>query len=138
MDSTLNAGRVFTQLDHARLTRLVSAQTGVPADIAKALEAVLWDGDVVASPSVPPQVVTMYSQVLVQEDGLPARKLALCYPGDADASAGFFSVLSPIGRAMLGLCVGQAARWLSPDGSEHSARIVEMLFQPEMSGDYTT
>jgi regulator of nucleoside diphosphate kinase len=138
MDSTLNAGRVFTQLDHARLTRLVSAQTGVPADIAKALEAVLWDGDVVASPSVPPQVVTMYSQVLVQEDGLPARKLALCYPGDADASAGFVSVLSPIGRAMLGLRVGQAARWLSPDGSEHSARIVEMLFQPEMSGDYTT
>lgn len=138
MDSPQSAMRVFTQLDHVRLQRLISPAAGVSVEIAKALEAVIWDGDVVASPEVPPQVVTMYSQVMVQEEGEPARKLVLCYPNDAEPSTGFVSVLSPIGRALLGLRVGQVATWPAPDGRERSALVVEMLFQPEMSGDYTT
>jgi regulator of nucleoside diphosphate kinase len=134
MDSIHVPERTFTQLDYVRLTRLVSLTGGVTA----AVEEVLASGELVASPMVAPTVVTMYSQVLVQEEGTAPRKLALCYPEDAEPRAGFISVLSPAGIALLGLRVGQVARWATPGGQERSARIVAMLFQPEATGDYTT
>ena len=59
-------------------------------------------------------------------------------PADAEPLAGFVSVLSPIGSALLGLRVGSVARWASPTGDEMAAEILAILFQPEASGDYTT
>ena len=51
---------------------------------------------------------------------------------------GFISVLSPLGASLLGLRVGDVAQWRTPRGEERMARVVEVLFQPEASGDYTT
>ena len=130
--------RVFTQLDYVRLTRLITRGAGVSPDAARAAEEALASGELVASPQVPPTVVTMYSQVLVQPEGAEPRKLTLCYPQDAEPAAGFVSVLSPVGIALLGLKVGHVARWTTPDGQAHSARIADMLFQPEATGDYVT
>ena len=48
------------------------------------------------------------------------------------------SVLSPVGAALLGLRVGDTARWTGPGGQRGSARVSALLFQPEASGDYTT
>jgi len=62
----------------------------------------------------------------------------LCYPKDADAGLGFISVLSPVGSALLGRRVGDAARWQLPQGGARSARVAAILFQPEASGDYTS
>jgi regulator of nucleoside diphosphate kinase len=59
----------------------------------------------------------------------------LCYPADADASAGFVSVLSPVGWSLLGQRVGATVRWPIPSGGELSAKILGILFQPESSGD---
>ena len=38
-------------------------------------------------------------------------------------------------RAMIGLRMGNVARWSSLSGSEKAAEMVAVLFQPESSGD---
>jgi len=128
--------RTITELDHARLLTLVR-RTPDPLrvdDIDQALDL----AELVPSREVAPDVVTMGSQVLLQDEGddaLPAR-LTLCYPPDADAATGHVSVLSPVGTALLGLQAGAVACWRTPHGDEARARVLEVVFQPEASGDY--
>ena len=121
--------RTLTELDHARLSHLI--------DVHRVSH---WQqADVVPSRQVAPDVVTLYSLIEVQRPGQAAReKLALCYPADAEPDQGFISVLSPMGMALLGLRLGDTARWHEPTGEPAQATIVAMLFQPESSGDYTT
>lgn len=129
--------RTLTEIDHIRLTRLASLRTTHGSD--DPLDDLLSSSELVASPSVPADVVTMYSQILVVDEASGARmKIALCYPADADPAAGFISVLAPLGTALLGLRVGDVAHWSGPGGEPHASRILDMLFQPEATGDYTT
>jgi regulator of nucleoside diphosphate kinase len=37
---------------------------------------------------------------------------------------------------LIGLSKGELAEWLTPDGRTASARVIDILFQPEESGDY--
>ena len=64
--------------------------------------------------------------------------LTLCYPQDAEPAAGFISVLSPVGISLLGLRVGDMAKWQTPHGEECSATIESIQYQPEATGDYLT
>jgi regulator of nucleoside diphosphate kinase len=131
--------RTLTELDHVRLLNLVLRDKRGDRSPATrlAIEPVLDACAVVAAREVPPDVVTMYSQLLLQDlDTGERHKLALCYPADAEPAAGFVSVLSPVGSSLLGLRVGSVARWLTPAGQEKRAQILAILFQPEASGDY--
>ena len=83
-------------------------------------------------------MVTLYSQVLVTQDDGEQHKLTLCYPDDAEPNAGFISVLSPVGLALLGRRVGAQVSWTMPSGKQRLLTIDAMLFQPEASGDHTT
>lgn len=137
----LTSERTLTELDQVRLTTLVHKHDrGGPASpqterIAQALDL----ADIVPSRQVPPDVVTMYSQVLLLDVVTGQRsKLAVCYPQDAEPAAGFVSVLSPVGAGLLGLKVGSVFRWQTPTGEERQAQVLELLFQPEASGDYLT
>lgn len=47
-------------------------------------------------------------------------------------------MLSPLGAALIGLRVGDVARWITPDGKPREAKVLGLLFQPEASGDYVT
>lgn len=125
----LPSGRTLTELDHTRLSHLIDVQ-----------RVSHWQqADVVPSREVAPDVVTLYSLIEVQRPGQPTRqKIALCYPDDAEPAQGFLSVLSPMGMALLGLRLGDTARWQEPSGKAAQATIVAMLFQPESSGDYST
>lgn len=139
MQASTPIERTLTQIDYVRLTRLLG-QSGGAAPGAEAIQDVLENSDLVASPAVPPTVVTMYSQVLLEDaaaTGAPYQ-LTLCYPEHAEPARGFISVLSPVGTSLLGLRVGEVARWRAPGGQEGAARILSILFQPEASGDYTT
>ena len=135
MNRTATSMRVLTELDHVRIDRLLSRSQRASGDT---LHSVLDDADIVPNHQVPGDVVTMYTRVCVEDprDG-SQRKLAVCYPEDADPNAGFVSVLSPIGTALLGRRVGEIVQWSAPGGNVQQLRIVELLFQPEASGDFT-
>ena len=96
-----------------------------------------------AADQVPPQqiagdIVTMYSKLRVSDaDGANERRLTLCYPASADVAQGMISVLSPLGTALLGLRVGELARWRGIDGKPAELRLLAIEYQPEASGDYT-
>jgi regulator of nucleoside diphosphate kinase len=132
--------RILTEVDHLRLSKLVQRAESVGAvgllhDIEGLLESAVHVplGDITAD------VVTMYSQLLLSDPRTGRqRKLTVCYPRDADPAAGFVSVLSPVGSAVLGSRVGSVARWRTPVGEIGAAEVLAVLFQPEASGDYTT
>lgn len=132
MHKNLAGERLLTEIDYARLRRLYGAQ--LPPQLVEPLDSL----DLVPSNEIPPDIVTMYSQVIVEDlDSHQRQKLTLCYPGDAEPSLGFISVLSPVGASLLGQRVGAIARWRAPNGDVCAAEIVSLLFQPEASGDFT-
>jgi regulator of nucleoside diphosphate kinase len=137
---TITLERTLTELDHVRLLNLLrrDARGAASQRPFRAIEDLLEASALVPSREVAPDVVTMYSQVLLQDTRSSQRhKLALCYPVDAEPAIGFVSVLSPVGSALLGLRVGSIARWSTPAGDDMAAEILAILFQPESSGDYT-
>ena len=64
--------------------------------------------------------------------------MTVVYPQDVSISKRRISVLSPVGRALLGVAVGGTAPVELPDGSTRDIRIVELHYQPEAAGEYTT
>lgn len=131
MSLSSRGDRVVTELDFVRLTKLGAHR--MPDGLPDALDL----AEQVPSPAVPPDVVTMYSQIEILEAGESApRKLTLCYPDDAEPAQGFISVLSPVGASLLGLRVGAQACWQTPWGEPRTAQVRAILFQPEASGDY--
>lgn len=139
MEVTCFDERTLTELDHARIARLVrTCGASIPHLLEGSIDDMLDAADLVPSRSVPPDVVTMYSLVEVSDlvTGRTSR-LAVCYPPDAQPTTGYVSVLSPVGASLIGRGVGSIARWRTPDGEEGAAKIMALLFQPEASGDYT-
>lgn len=131
MHATPRAERTLTELDFTRLSKLPDGR------LSPELANLLSTAEVLGSRDVPADTITMYSQVeLVDLHTRRRQKLTVCYPDDAEPSAGFISVLSPVGRSLLGLQVGTVARWQTPSGEEGAAEVVAILFQPEASGDY--
>ncbi|MDH6165967.1 regulator of nucleoside diphosphate kinase [Variovorax boronicumulans] len=133
MLATIHGERTLTELDFVRLQKLTGSHP--PPALADLLDI----ADVLPSRDVPADIVTMYAQTEIEDLCTRHRQtLVVCYPGDAEPSAGFISVLSPVGIGLLGLKAGATARWHTPGGEENNARVVAVRFQPEASGDYTT
>ncbi|HRH90082.1 MAG TPA: GreA/GreB family elongation factor [Rubrivivax sp.] len=133
--------RTLTELDHVRLLNLLRRNRRGDGSGAchPAIEPVLDACAILPSRQIPPDVVTMYSQLMLRDlQTGQRRELTLCYPADAQPAAGRVSVLSPVGASLLGLTVGSVAHWSTPAGEERQAQIVALLFQPEASGDYAT
>ncbi len=123
--------RTLTELDFARLRKL--AIDKAPPRLAELLDA----ADILDAREMPSDTVTMYSTVECEDlDTGRRQQLTICYPHDAEPAAGFVSVLSPVGCSLLGLRVGDVARWQTPSGELGSAQVLTVLFQPEASGDY--
>lgn len=131
--------RTLTELDHARLRRLLPRTRAALREPGLAgLQSALDNAELIRAQAVPPDVVTMHSRVELAVPGTGRRQvLTLCYPADANPAAGCVSVLSPAGAALLGLRVGALARWRAPGGEELQAELVAVLFQPEAAGDFT-
>ncbi|CAA2105683.1 GreA/GreB family elongation factor [Variovorax paradoxus] len=132
MPATIHGERTLTELDFVRLGKLTGQQ---PPALAELLDM----ADVMPSREVPADIVTMNSQVEVEDPSTQQRqKITLCYPGDSQPGAGFVSVLSPVGIGLLGVKTGTLARWDMPNGAEGATRVVAVLYQPEASGDFAT
>ena len=124
---------VITSQDLDRLRHLIGSSTS-PA--AERLDRELSRAEVVVQTAVPPDVVTMNSDVTFEDvDTEVRRTVRLVYPRDADAELGRVSVLAPMGSALLGLRSGQSIEWPTPGGTRR-VRVVQVLYQPERSGDF--
>jgi len=139
MELDRGAERTLTELDHARLTRLTrSLADPLRRSDDDLLEQALETATLVPSPTIPADVVTMHSSVVLRDLETSRRyRLTLCYPEDAEPAAGRVSVLAPLGASVLGLRVGADAKWTRPGGGQGAARLEAILFQPESNGEFT-
>jgi len=131
---------VVTELDAARIRELGARLPGGGRGIAglrDLVEQVTAEADIVPGPKVSPDVVTMNSTVSFRDEptGLASR-VTLVYPADVAIAERRISVLSPVGRALLGRAVGAVAEVELPDGSVRPIRVLEIHYQPEASGDF--
>ncbi len=132
MSSMPNVELLLGELDHARLSKLNGGQLPEP------LSDLLQLAQIVPPRAMPADVVTLYSQLIVRDETTgETQKLTLCYPQDAEPKAGFISVLSPVGLALLGRQAGMRSSWVTPTGQRRHLTIEALLFQPEASGDYS-
>ena len=133
------AERTLTELDHARLQRLLPPAGGALREPGlAALQAALDNAELFPGRAVPADVGTKHSRVELVVTATGRRPvLTLGDPADADPALGCVSVLSPVGAALLGLRVGALARWRTPAGENAQAQVVALQFQPEASGDFT-
>ena len=106
---------VLSTTDVAQIERLLAlpAVENLPAAILLADE--IARATVLPPEQMPADVVTMNSTVVCLEmHSGKEHRLTLTYPGQADASAGKISLLTPMGSALLGLAVGQIIDWPGP------------------------
>ncbi|MFA5362384.1 MAG: nucleoside diphosphate kinase regulator [Candidatus Omnitrophota bacterium] len=100
------------------------------------LEIELNRGKVVKSQDIPPNVITMNSEVHLRDLNTKENiTYQLVFPDQADASQGRVSILAPIGTALLGYSVGDVIEWKVPAGIA-KLKVEKILYQPEAAGDY--
>jgi regulator of nucleoside diphosphate kinase len=97
------------------------------ADAADALADVLMNARMVPHDHLPGDRVAMNSRVEYREepDG-ERRTIALVHPKEADPSDGRISVLSPVGRSLLGRRAGSVASITVPSGRALTIRVLEI------------
>ncbi len=129
----------ITEFDKARLEDLLRGArgwNGRDAEHLLALERELERAYVVRSADIPPNVVTMNSQVRVKDlDSREIQVLTVVFPLEADSARGKISVLAPIGTGLLGYPVGETVEWPVPGGLRR-LKIQAILYQPEAAGHY--
>lgn len=77
--------------------------------------------------ALPNEHARLHSTVTYEElPGRLRRRVTLVNPRDADASAGRISVLSPVGRALLGQAKGSTVDVALPLGRWLSVRVIEV------------
>jgi regulator of nucleoside diphosphate kinase len=125
---------IVTELDVERLSRLLDVLPPAQRTAASGLETELARARVVPSKAVPPDVVTMNSRLLFEDDSGKRGEVVLGYPHHASEST--ISVLAPVGTALLGLRRGQSIDWRMPTGRCKRIRVLDVLYQPEAAGDF--
>jgi regulator of nucleoside diphosphate kinase len=127
---------VLTSQDFARLEALLDSLPANAFPGKALLETELRRAEVVEPGQIPPNVVTMNSTVrfTIADSGENFR-LTLVYPKDVGGEADRISVLAPVGSALLGLSVGDEIDWPRPGGGMSTVRVVDVLYQPERSGE---
>jgi regulator of nucleoside diphosphate kinase len=124
----------ITRFDKDRLMRLLNKKK--PHDgFDKALLAQLDGGELVNPKEVAPDVITMNSEIRFQDENGDDWKYWLVFPADADLKKNRISVLSPIGRALLGYKVGDTITLDTPQ-SPIGLTVKELIHQPEREGKF--
>ncbi len=126
----------ITADDSERLSLLIAGRRGAKAadrEYIDMLEQELDRAEVVEADAIPGDVVTMNSEVRIQDlDSGETRAYRLIFPTQA-RSENTISVLAPIGTAILGYRVGDIIEWLVPKGMRR-LKVLEVSYQPEAAG----
>ncbi|MBK1711595.1 GreA/GreB family elongation factor [Rubrivivax gelatinosus] len=131
--------RQLSWLDHVRLFNLLTvprAGLNVPAEAAEQALDLLDMAELVDPEAIAPNVVTMRSRVRLQRPRGDSFEVTLVYPAQADAADSSLSVFSPLGLSLLGARLDEELQWQGPAGETHTARVAEIVYQPESSGDF--
>jgi regulator of nucleoside diphosphate kinase len=132
--------RIFiTQQDRQRLTDMLETAIAAKhrdAAFLKDLAGELALAETVDPRSVPPDVVTMNSRVVIQDmETGESSEYTLVFPNQADVAQGRLSVVSPIGTAILGYAKGDTIAWHTP-GGPRQIQILDIPYQPEAAGHF--
>ena len=134
------ATAVITELDAARIrqlgTRLPDRGRGFTA--LDALLDVTDAAEIVPGERVPANVVTVNSTLTFRDVvGGERYRVTVVYPADVSIAERRISILSPVGRALLGRRVGERIVLDMPDDSVREILVETLHYQPEASGDLT-
>ena len=129
----------ITNTDQQRLKKLIDKEkefnTGNKEYLIN-LEQELDRANMVTSQEIPPDVITMNSEVLLKDlDTEEEMIYTLVYPDEADLLNDKISVLAPVGTAILGYRIGDVLEWKVPDGVVR-LKVEKLLYQPEAAGDF--
>ncbi|NHZ94333.1 nucleoside diphosphate kinase regulator [Massilia sp. CCM 8734] len=127
---------IVSSVDMQRLETLLDSLPAAQSDVKNVLLDELARAELVEPEAMPPDVVTMNSRVRFSLDA-PAEEfsLTLAYPKDMQPDGGHISILSPVGNALIGLAVGDSIDWHRPDGASFQLTVLDVLYQPERSGE---
>lgn len=127
----------ITQKDMEQLRRLVEIAGGAHSsdrETVRSLEDELDRAKVVKSSRIPPDVITMNSEVRLRDlDTGDEYVYRLVFPNRALRAPNALSVLAPIGTALLGYRTGDVVEWRVPKGLRR-LKILDVLYQPEAAG----
>ena len=128
-------GEIFvTKVDQQKLLGILSRGLFLAAEdrmLLKKLEDELARAHVIEPTEVPADVVTMNSQVRIEDvDTNEEDVYTVVFPSHANYTEGKVSVLAPLGTAILGYRVGDVIEWEMPRGIRR-LKIKEILYQPE-------
>ena len=130
---------VVTEFDESRLRNLLEGVRRWNArdrTHVNHLESELDRAQVVPPADVPPDVVTMNSEIAVLDvDSNEEMTFAVVFPSDANVNRRKISILAPIGTAVLGYRAGDTIEWNVP-GRTRRLRIERVLFQPEAARQF--
>ena len=123
-------GKPHVILDAAQygiLHDLASAGLERAPEVATLLLEELERADVRPSAEMPPDVVTIGSEVAFRynDDG-HSQTIRLVYPKHADITMGRVSVFTPIGATLLGLAEGDEMEWTTRHGETRSLTILKV------------
>lgn len=134
----MSAKNIFiTDADKKRLLMLINANRDRANEVyIRELEKELNRATVVSPKEIPPNVVTMNSEIVFKFlDSNEEMTVRLVFPEDADIDKKRISVLAPIGTALLGYKVGDVIEWEVPSGKTQ-VKIIKIVYQPEAAGHY--
>ena len=95
------------------------------SDAADALADLVMEARLVPDHELPANRVAMNSRVTYREEpGGARRTVVLVHPGEASAAEGRISVLSPVGRSLLGRRTGSSASIGIPGGRALNVRVL--------------
>ncbi len=130
------AAIVVSSVDKGRLDTLFNSLASAQAGTVAVLREKLALADVRAPADMPPDVVTLNSRVrFALADPYEELSLDLSLPDDIRMKDWHVSVLTPAGTALLGQRTGDSVGWTDPDGVECRLTVLELMYQPERSGE---
>jgi regulator of nucleoside diphosphate kinase len=134
------AASTVTEFDRRRLESLIEVmreRTALDHPRLIALEEQLGRAEVLPSPEVPPDVITMNSSIEVLDlDTGMLQTLTLVFPHVGECDPDHISVLSPLGLALLGAREHDELELTSTLKRRH-LRVKKVLFQPEAAGNFS-
>ncbi len=120
---------MMSKVDYQRINSFIEKMKPIESD---QLEMELDQAQLVEAAEMPPDVVTMNSEVKYFDKELGEEVISkLVYTLKADLEIHQVSILSPLGTALIGLRVGEEYSFLTRNGKKKCIKIMAILFQPE-------